>query len=88
MIQFYCIDGSKKRTHIESDFRPTILSSGEVYYKQTFAIRFGHLVLYADIASTTELSSLEINENFPLFIRKGSDLTLISLPITGEVSNL
>ena len=45
-------------------------------------------MLYADIASTTELSSLEINENFPLFIRKGSDLTLISLPITGEVSNL
>ena len=70
MIPFYCIDGPLKGERITSDFRPTEISTGEIYYKHTFVIHEPKL-MFTDIASVQkELKELEVNSNLPFYFRE------------------
>ena len=86
MISFYCIDGPRKTHPILSDFRTSILPSGETYYKFTFAIKTDLGVLYADIASIDpDRKTIEITEDIPFHIRTQDNKTIPALPLNGVV---
>ena len=83
MTQFYFIDGPLKGSLQLSDFRQTYVTSGEIYYKYTFARRIDDSILYIDIASLdSNLRTLIVTEDMPFHIRTDS-LVLNRLPPNG-----
>ncbi len=86
MTPFYYIDGPWKDLTQHSDFRPTLLKTGEIYYKYTFAKKIELGILFTDIASINpNLQELKIEDGIPFYIRLERETTLRAVPPGGEI---
>lgn len=86
MTPFYFIDGPLKGTSQDSDFRPTLVNTGEIYYKYTFAKRTDIGILFTDIASVNpQLRELQIHEKIPFYIKQEQDMVINAVLPGGEI---
>lgn len=88
MTPFYFIDGPLKGNIQPSDFRPTELTSGEVYHKYTFVKNTEDLLLYTNVASVNpKLKRLEVTEDIPFYIRNDGITSDKHVSNTGKFSH-